>query len=400
MSDIFLCYSRTDAAVANRLAGQLRAEGWTVFLDVQTQVGQRWHQAIEKELRAARAVVVLWSAISRDSDYVLEEAEYGKRQQILFPAFIERVEFPYGFSRIQTADLIGWPGTPDHPGLGQLLESLQVHLRAVTAPPSSEAAAAEPRPEPKAAPGPAPGQTFRDKLKAGGEGPLMVAVPSGRFRMGSPSDELERSDHEGPQHEVRIDQAFAMGVYAASFDEYDRYTQDTQGRKPNDKGWGRGSRPVIDVSWNDAQAYCAWLMEQTGRVYRLPSEAEWEYACRAGTTTPFYFGARLSTDQANFGGGYAGKTVPVGSFPPNAFGLYDMHGNVWEWCQDTWHDGYAGAPADGSAWQAGGEVSRVLRGGAWHNEPRFCRAANRLANMPDIHDYSFGFRVCCSPRIE
>lgn len=282
MSDIFICYSRNDRAIAEKLVQHFRAEKWTAFLDVQTHVGKRWHKEIQKELHAAKAVVALWSEKSSDSDYVLEEAEYGKRKQILFPAFIERIEYPYGFGRIQTADLIGWAGEPNHLGLQQLLDSLRLHLNGENQP--------EPTPpQPVTSPLPASGQTFRDKLKIGGEGPLMVVIPAGRFLMGSPASEPERLDDEGPQHEVHIAKPFAMGVYAVTFDEYDRFCDSTKCDRPGDENWGRGNRPVINVSWHDAQDYCTWLTEQTGRRYRLPSEAEWEYVCRAGTTTPFFF---------------------------------------------------------------------------------------------------------------
>ena len=226
-----------------------------------------------------------------------------------------------------------------------------------------------------AQPGPArvfaPGQTFRDRLQTGADGPLMVVIPAGRFRMGSPAHELARLDDEGPQHEVRIAVPFAMGLYAVTFEDYERFCDDTKLGKPQDQGWGRGRRPVINVSWEEARAYCTWLSEQTGRIYRLSSEAEWEYACRAGTVTPFHFGPHITTDQANFDGNYTyngsakgehrQQTVPVGSFPPNAFELYDMHGNVWEWCQDIWHGSYEGAPNDDSAWE--GEEKGVPRGG-------------------------------------
>lgn len=213
MSDIFICYSRTDHAVAAKLAERLRAERWSFFMDVQTHVGRRWHREIEKELHAARAVVVLWSARSRDSDFVLEEAEYGKDKEILFPAFIERVAFPYGFRRIQTADLIGWAGESEHPGLVQLLESLRLHLQGAdrsqsvspTSPPLTKGDEGGFKPT-------KPGQTFRDKLKVGGEGPLMVVIPAGRFVMGSPPDEPGRSNDEGPQHEMRIAKPFARSA--------------------------------------------------------------------------------------------------------------------------------------------------------------------------------------------
>ncbi len=406
--DIFICYSRTDLAIANPLAERLRAEGWTVFLDVQTRVGERWHKAIQKELHAAKALVALWSAQSCDSDYVLEEAEYGKRKGILFPAFIERIEFPYGFGRIQTADLVGWTGERDHAGLVRIVDALRLQLGG-REPQPAPAVTVAPVPA-AAAPPPSPGQTFRDPLRSGGEGPLMVVIPAGRFLMGSPVTEPERSDDETPQHEVRIALPFAMGVYAVTFDDYDRHAQATGKGKPDDRGWGRGKRPVIHVSWDDACEYCQWLCEQTGNAYRLPSEAEWEYACRAGTTTPFHTGERISPEQANFNGNstyngsargeYRQKTLPVGSFAANDFGLYDTHGNVWEWCQDTWHENYEGAPTDGSAWEGGGSSSRVLRGGSWLARPRLCRAAYRYVLAPDDRGGFIGFRVCRVAPIE
>jgi formylglycine-generating enzyme required for sulfatase activity len=238
----------------------------------------------------------------------------------------------------------------------------------------------------------------------------MVVIPAGQFVMGSPPTEPGRSDAEDPQHEVHIAKPFALGVYAVTFDDYDRFCDSNKSNKPDDRGWGRGNRPVIAVTWEEARAYCAWLSEQTGRRYRLPSEAEWEYACRAGTDTPFHFGPRITTDQANFDGNYTyngsakgeyrEKTVPVGSFPPNAFGLYNMHGNVWEWCQDAWHGNYNGAPMDGSAWEAGGAVARVVRGGSWDYGPVGARSACRHSDLPDRCFVSFGCRVVCSAPIE
>lgn len=402
MSDIFICYSRSDRALADQLVQRLSAAGWSVFIDVQTRVGERWHKAIQREMEAAQAFVALWSERSVDSDYVLEEAEYGKRKGILFPAFIEPVDFPYGFSRIQTTDLIGWAGETNHPGLAQLLDALRRQLGGREAPPLPFPATLPSSPDTSVTSGFTAGQTFRDPLKSGGEGPLMVVIPAGRFRMGSPADEPECEESEGPQHEVIIGQPFAIGVHTVTFDDYDRYADVSGSQKPGG-AWGRGSLPVINVSWDDAQAYSQWLGEQTGRAYRLPSEAEWEYACRAGTTTPFHYGSQITTDQANFNGGFMyngsveGKwrvhTVPVGSFPPNAFGLHDMHGNVWEWCQDPWHEDYQGAPADGSVWEAGGSSFRVVRGGSWYYTPADCRAAHRARFASIIRDLSIGFRV-------
>ncbi len=208
-------------------------------------------------------------------------------------------------------------------------------------------------------------QEFSDKLKDGTDAPAMVWLPKGKFKMGS-----NESRWEKPIHEVTIDYELAVGKYPVTFAEYDKFCDLTERQKPEDKGWGRGNRPVINVSWNDARDYCEWLSEQTGQCYRLLSEAEWEYACRAGSTGKYCFGDDVHQlgSYAWFYGNASGKTHPVGQKKPNAFGLYDMHGNVWEWCEDIWHGNYEGAPTDGSAWILGWWSlfqSHLLRGGAW-----------------------------------
>ena len=194
------------------------------------------------------------------------------------------------------------------------------------------------------------GSTFRDVPDA----PEMVVIPAGRFVMGSPASEQGRSDDEGPQHEVHIARPFAVGRFQVTFDEWDACVAAGGCKhRPKDEGWGRGKRPVINVSWEEAQAYVAWLSKKTGQQYRLLSEAEWEYAARAGTTTRYPWGDDPGVNRANFDGSgsqwSSKQTAPVGSFEPNAFGLHDMIGNVLEWVQDCWNDGYKGAPADGSA---------------------------------------------------
>ncbi len=236
--------------------------------------------------------------------------------------------------------------------------------------------------------------------------PEMVVVPAGSFLMGSPGDETDRWADEGPQHEVTIARPFAIGVHEVTFDEWDACVEGggCNGYPAADEGWGRGKRPVVKVSWNDAQAYVEWLSAETGETYRLPSEAEWEYAARAGTTTPFHFGATISTDQANYDGtkaygeGTAGEfrqqTVPVGAFPANAFGLHDMHGNAFEWVDDCWNSsGYDGAPSDGSAWTSGDCDQRVMRGGSGLSEPYVVRAASRYRHVANSRSYFNGFRV-------
>ena len=229
----------------------------------------------------------------------------------------------------------------------------------------------------------------------------MAEIPGGEFLMGSPSGEKGRVNNESPQHRVTV-KPFFMGKFAITQAQYQAIMGKNLSRFKGDK------RPVETVSWNDAKDFCQKLTQKTGRTYRLPSEAEWEYACRAGTTTPFNFGETITTDLANYDGNYTyadapkgeyrQQTMKVGSFPPNAFGLYDMHGNVLEWCQDTWHDNYNGAPTDGSAWINNENRSRMLRGGSWDYYPYFCRSASRLdGNWAVRVDYLniVGFRVVC-----
>jgi formylglycine-generating enzyme required for sulfatase activity len=235
----------------------------------------------------------------------------------------------------------------------------------------------------------------------------MVLIPGDTFRMGSPDDEPEREADEGPQHEVAVP-TFLMGRYPITQAQYEAVMATNPATQYDTDRFVAPNQPVVGVSWDNAVEFCDRLAQQTSRPYRLPSEAEWEYACRAGTATPFYFGKTLTTEVANYAGSYTyadgpkgenrNGTTPVDHFGiANAFGLSDMHGNVWEWCQDPWHDSYQGAPTDGSAWIEGGEsTSRVLRGGSWNNGPRSCRSASRDYNDPDNRDFLNGFRVCCS----
>ena len=247
-----------------------------------------------------------------------------------------------------------------------------------------------------------PGTSFRDCAEC----PEMVVVPAGSFPMGSLNAEKERNRDEGPLHQVTISRPFAVGRYEVTFDQWDACVAggSCDGHRPNDRGWGRGRRPVINVSWDDAKAYVRWLSGKTRQEYRLLSEAEWEYVARAGTSTPFSTGLTISTDQANYNGNYAygygrkgiyrERTVPGGSFSSNAFGLYDVHGNVWEWTEDCWHDGYQGAPGNGGAWTTGGECDeRVLRGGSWYYGTKNLRTADRYGYTSGIRNSLFGFRV-------
>jgi len=235
----------------------------------------------------------------------------------------------------------------------------------------------------------------------------MVAVGGGRFVMGAPDAEKFSATHETPQHRVTV-QPFFMGKYPVTQAQWravaalPRVNRDLN---PNPTHFKGDDLPVESVSWLDAVEFGDRLSHLTGKVYRLPSEAEWEYACRAGTTTPFHYGKTITGQLANYGsaytyaaetaGEYRQSTTPVGSFSPNAFGLYDMHGNVWEWCADHWHDGYAGAPTDGQAWVSGGNGEwRSLRGGGWADYPSRSRSAHRSGYPVESLNRMIGFRVC------
>ncbi|GCA81980.1 SUMF1/EgtB/PvdO family nonheme iron enzyme [Microcystis aeruginosa] len=243
----------------------------------------------------------------------------------------------------------------------------------------------------------------------------MLAIPGGTFLMGSPQDEKDSFGDERPQHEVNVP-PFFIGKYPITQAQWRAIASRTDLKVKQDLDFNPAyfkdrpdsdCRPVEQVNWYDAIEFCARLSKLTGREYRLPSEAEWEYACRAGTTTPFYFGETITGKFANYrasntyadepNGEYRQQTTPVGQFPPNAFGLYDMHGNVWEWCADTWHDNYDGAPRDGSVWTENGDDNRSpLRGGSWCRNPNDCRSASRNdSNRRDDSDGSDGFRVVC-----
>jgi len=281
------------------------------------------------------------------------------------------------------------------------------------------------------------GQVFRDC----DECPEMVVVPAGNFMMGSPKTEVGRFDSEGPQHPVTITTSFALGKYEVTVAEFKRFVQatgyQTEAERNPDQGivvvdeqkkesvWSKGKswrspgfvqddrHPVLGVSWNDAQAYVDWLAKRTGQSYRLPSEAEWEYAARAGTTTARFWGddPNRACAHANVGDrslksarpkwpfiihdcedGFA-ETAPVGRFAANPFALYDMIGNVWEWTQDCWNDSYSAAPVDGSPWLKGDCGRRVVRGGSWYLEPELARAAYRIGFEPGYRNNILGFRL-------
>jgi formylglycine-generating enzyme required for sulfatase activity len=266
-----------------------------------------------------------------------------------------------------------------------------------------------------------PGSTFWDCDQC----PEMVVVPGGMFLMGSPPEEMERDEGEGPIRKVVVT-PFAIGKYEVTRREFTSFVEDTGStagdscfvrtssggrvdplKSWRDPGYPQGIHdPVVCISWNSAKAYAAWLAARTGHEYRLPSEAEWEYVARVGTLSPFHYGPTITSDHANYNGTtryangekgvYRKKTLPVGSFPANAFGVHDVHGNVWEWVGDCWNDSYRGAPQDGSPWLSGNCGRRGMRGGAWNSRPGNLHSANRTRYVLDYRNYNFGFRIARS----
>jgi formylglycine-generating enzyme required for sulfatase activity len=236
----------------------------------------------------------------------------------------------------------------------------------------------------------------------------LVHIPQGTFLMGAGEGDEGYYEDELPQHSVTVPE-FYLGKYPVTQAQWcavatglPKIEHDLD---PDPSRFKGDTHPVERVNWYEAVEFCRRLSQATGQNYRLPSEAEWEYACRAGTTTPFHFGETITIDLASYDdspkGKYREQTTPVGSFPPNGFGLHDMHGNVWEWCFDLWHENYEGAPTDGSAWveeveEQDEEQSRLIRGGSWSVDLWNCRSAYRNRDTPDNRNSNIGFRVCCS----
>ena len=581
MVDVFISYKREERARCERIHEKLKALGLDVWFDVRLTAGKSFDREIETAVKGAKAVVVLWSPASVESEWVREEAGVGKARGVLAAIRIATCDLPFGFGTTHVEDIHEAEFADDHPAwlkildrIGELMgrPDLVDYSRTVghttsllhrfaerhpTSPlagkarllaerladssgegavPHGAGTSAAPRPlsgpeagwaQIEASSDPRdyadflevhpqseqafearrrkrkledwagtdqtdPGavmaflrsgsfaalqtlvQATADNLAGAAERsrllsvppsakasearaaavakravlarsfginlsgvsnwprPVMVAIPPGRFTMGLLGTEERSEGYDGeeePRHDVEIAHVFALGRGAVTLGAFSAFIaetnhdmgesafvlngdkwENTPGRGWRDPGFAQGDdHPVTCVSWHDAQAFIAWLNERlalTDRpdAYRLPSEAEWEYACRAGTKTPFSFGASITTDQANFNGtaGYGGAqpsmiwrkaTTPVGRFPANAFGIYDMHGDAWEWCEDAWNKTYDGAPADGAPWRTGDAALRVLRGGSWYDPPQVCHSAVRDRYNPTVRGSFCGFRL-------
>jgi formylglycine-generating enzyme required for sulfatase activity len=358
--EIFLSYARSDKKRAHIFAEALEQHGCSVWWDPKILGGSRFDEVVQEKLNAAECVIVLWSKDSVQSDWVKDEA--GRARRKLVPVFIDDVKIPIGFGRIHTLNFIDWQGTLPHPELDLLLQSVAKMV-------------GRPIPEQKKEP-----EVIENSI-----GMKFALMSAGEFMMGS-----EEYDAEKPVHNVKIGKPFYLGVYPVTQGEWKAVMGDNPSEFKGD------DLPVESVSWHDAQEFINKLNEkERTNKYRLPSEAEWEYAAHAGTTTRYFFG----DDESNLGE-YAwyrensgGKTHPVGQMKSNPWGLYDMHGNVYEWVQDTWHDNYEGTPADGSAWENGDGANRVVRGGSYFGTAGDCRSADHNGIAPGARIKAFGFRL-------
>ncbi len=393
MADIFISYSKKHDRLTKELARDLEAEGYTTWWDTNLLPDDGFFpETIRTQIAAAKAVIVIWAEHSVTSRWVWSEASEGDahgkllqvREETLDP---RKVPMPFTSGNITLVS----DRAKIFAALARRLIAPSNHAEVVYA--EAVAKAETPAPEVERQK-PKPGKSFRDF----DAGPEMVVIPAGSFMMGSKDGEGE--DRERPRHKVTIQRAFAVGKYPVTFDEWDAaVAAGGVSHKPGDRGWGHGRRPVINVSWNDAQAYIKWLSDKTGQPYRLLSEAEWEYACRAGSEAAYSFGGNESDldRHAWYSSNAGGETHPVGGKQPNGFGLHDMHGNVWEWCEDVWHGSYWDKPeslkSTGDAWTTGDSSLRVLRGGSWVSDPRFLRAAGRIWGAPVGRGGNAGFRL-------
>jgi formylglycine-generating enzyme required for sulfatase activity len=431
MADIFVCYRREDAQwSAGRINDSLVhafGHGRVFFDTVTIQPGEDFVEVLGAKVGGCRVLLAVigpnWLDIldrrrGDDNDFVrVEIAEALRRNVRIVPVLIDGARpppaerLPVEFKPLSRRHAVPVRADTFHADVNGLIKFLREFLNAASGLNPEDARAAIDAADRRRRLAEAEEQAGSARHKAEsqiqlriGDGrnddihwlgpfkdvpsaPEMVVVPAGSFLMGS----RDGRDAERPQHKVTIARPFAVGRFAVTFEEWDAaYGGGGVKHEPGDEGWGRGRRPVINVSWEDALAYVGWLSQETGKSYRLLSEAEWEYCCRAGTTTEYSFGDKINKKQAQFS---ERKTIEVGRFPANAWGLYDMHGNVWEWCEDNWHPSYKGAPEDGSAWKGGEASLRVLRGGSWGVNPRILRSADRGWEHPDNRGDSVGFRV-------
>jgi formylglycine-generating enzyme required for sulfatase activity len=430
LSDVFVSYKREDAEIANRIVTALRGHGISVWWDDGITPRQAWDTEIEQALSAASTVVVLWSPRSVNSEWVRTEAHYGKDRAKLVPVVIHPCTIPIAFALTQTVNLAGWDGNRDDRQWRKLLtwitdllsakpdganlpagspsaNTTNVYRNAIGTLPSGE-------PIYDGAfinPSTPPGTLFRD----GDQMPVLRIVPKGSFLLGASRDDVDHTPYEVPQKRIDIPASFAIGVFPVLAAEYRQWVgspPSAPAPKAPAQGWLSRFRapqppatttaavtpqpgvPLTNVSYDEAQAFVDKLSSASQQTYRIPSEAEWEYACRAGSTGCYSFGEAIDHTQAAFA--LASGPVAVGAYPPNRFGLYDMHGNVREWTADLWHDSYDLTPQDGRPALDGHSSMRLVRGGGWRDTAAMLRSAARMRATQSIRVDVIGFRVARS----
>jgi formylglycine-generating enzyme required for sulfatase activity len=424
MADIFISFNTDDTARVQPVFDGFRSRGLTVFWSNDIPPGSPNYQAIIKaEIHKAPVVIVLWTHASVDSHAVAQECSQAERDNKLIQVLLDDIapiDFPMEVRfKAQKAMLFGWTNDQGHPEWIKLNNAIDVRLgRRPGAIPVESGIPGRSQTR-YFLPGAGKTERFQDYE----HGPEMVVVPAGTFFMGSPENEADSTEKDARQHKVTILQPFAVARHATTRGQFGAFVKNTKYEMEGNAFFWTGddlksdpkwswfnpaiaqddSHPVVCVNWNDAKAYAEWLSDHSGKSYRLLSEAEWEYMARAGTTTPFWWGASITPEQANykrplFGGGSQGEyreaTVPVASFEANPWGLLNVHGNVCEWCEDVWHNTYNGAPTDGSPWlQGGNEKVRVIRGGSWASSARTLRSAYREGWHVSSRFNDRGFRL-------
>ena len=412
--DVFLCHNSKDKDAVVDIAFELQERGLVPWLDEWAlPPGVPWLPLLEEQIGQIKSAAVFVGADGLGPWQEIEIQtllrQFVRRQCPVIPVMLtvapQQPELPLFLSGMTWVDF-RQPKTPSRrPKMTPLDRLIWGITGQKPKPPAKSSAPGTPSATTATTltSAPPPKTDVRDFVEDLGNGIRleMVRIPGGAFLMGAPESEPESRDSERSQHRVTVPE-FWLGKFPVTQAQWKAVAALPQVERVleiDPSSFKGNNLPVECVSWLDAMEFCARLSRETGNAYRLPSEAEWEYACRAKTITPYYFGDSISPEQANFGEN-KGQTTEVGSFPANGFGLYDMHGNVWEWCADDWHKNYDGAPTDGSAWcDRGEDASKARRGGSWNFNPRYCRSAYRLNDPRDIRSYTVGFRVCCdSPR--